>query len=203
MLVREVMTQWPITVHPETSTREALRRLDEHTISAMPVVRPDGCIVGVVSEADLVRDAVATDPRGHLDISRDLSRDTASPSRPGTVAEVMNHHPVTVGPHVDVAEAVELMTSTSVKSVPVVDDGLHVLGMLSRRDVVHVLARADERLEREIDELYRAVGMDWTVDVQDGLVTVDGPVGDKARALAETLAATVPGVSGVRVTQPS
>jgi hypothetical protein len=39
--------------------------------------------------------------------------------------------------------------------------------------------------------------------VQDGLVTVDGPVGDKARALAETLAATVPGVSGVRVTQPS
>jgi CBS domain-containing protein len=199
MLVREVMTQWPITVHPETSTREALRRLDEHTITAMPVVRPDGRIVGVVSEADLVRDAVAGDPRGHLDISRE----PAQPSRPGTVGEVMNHHPVTVGPQLDVADAVELMTSTSVKSVPVVDDGLHVLGMLSRRDVVHVLARTDERLEREIDDLYRAVGMDWTVAVQDGLVTVDGPVGDKARALAETLAATVPGVSGVRVTQPS
>ncbi|QWZ08861.1 CBS domain-containing protein [Nocardioides panacis] len=198
MLVREVMTQWPITVHPETSTREALRRLDEHTITAMPVVRPDGRIVGVVSEADLVRDAVAGDPRGHLDISRE----PAQPSRPGTVGEVMNHHPVTVGPQLDVAEAVELMTSTSVKSVPVVDDGLHVLGMLSRRDVVHVLARADERLEREIDDLYRAVGMDWTVAVQDGVVTVDGPVGDRARALAETLAATVPGVSGVRVTQP-
>ncbi len=199
MLVREVMTQWPITVHPQTSTREALRRLDEHAITAMPVVRPDGRIVGVVSEADLVRDAVAGDPRGHLDISHEPPQ----PSRPGTVEEVMNHHPVTVGPQVDVAEAVDLMTSTSVKSVPVVDDGQHVLGMLSRRDVVHVLARADERLEREIDELYRAVGMDWTVEVQDGLVTVDGPVGDRARALAETLAATVPGVSGVRVTQPS
>jgi len=199
MLVREVMTQWPISVHPETSTREALRLLDEHTITAMPVVQPDGRIVGVVSEADLVRDAVPGDPRTHLDISRDDPRT----SRPGTVAEVMNHHPVTVGPQADVAEAVELMTSTAVKSVPVVDDTLHVLGMLSRRDVVHVLARADERLAREIDDLYRAVGMDWSVDVQDGLVTVDGPVGDKARALAETLAVTVPGVSGVRVTQPS
>ena len=199
MLVREVMTQWPITVHPETSMREALRRLDEHTITAMPVVQRDGRVVGVVSEADLVRDAVAADPRSHLDISREPPQ----ASRPATVGDVMNHHPVTVGPHVDVAEAVELMTSTSVKSVPVVDDGLHVLGMLSRRDVVHVLARADERLAREIDDLYRAVGMDWDVDVQDGLVTVDGPVGDRARALAETLAATVPGVSGVRVTQPT
>lgn len=199
MLVREVMTRWPITVHPETSTREALRRLDEHTITSMPVVRPDGRIVGVVSEADLVRDAVAADPRSHLDISHESRR----PAHPGTVAEVMNHHPVTVAPHADVADAVDLMTSTSVKSVPVVDDGLHVLGMLSRRDVVHVLARADERLEREVDELYRAVGMDWTVEVQDGLVTVDGPVGDRARALAESLAVTVPGVSGVRVAQPS
>jgi CBS domain-containing protein len=199
MLVREVMTQWPITVHPETPTREALRRLDEHTITSMPVVGPDGRIVGVVSEADLVRDAVADDPRSHLDISHGSSGAVVHT----TVAEVMNHHPMTVAPHADVAEAVDLMTSTAVKSVPVVDDGLHVLGMLSRRDVVHMLARADERLEREVDELCRAIGMDWTVEVQDGLVTVDGPVGDRARALAESLAVTVPGVSGVRVTGPS
>lgn len=198
MLVREVMTQWPVTVHPETSTKEALRRLDEHAITAMPVVQADGRVVGVVSEADLVRDAVAADPRAHI-LAADHDR---RPPRPQRVSEVMNHHPVTVHAEIDVAEAVDLMTSTSVKSVPVVDEDDHVLGMLSRRDVVHVLARADERLEQELDALFRAIGVVWMVDVKDGVVTVDGPVGDKARALAETLAVTVPGVSEVHVVEP-
>jgi CBS-domain-containing membrane protein len=38
---------------------------------------------------------------------------------------------------------VDLLTSTAIKSVPVVDRKGVVLGVLSRSDVVHVLARTD------------------------------------------------------------
>jgi CBS domain-containing protein len=195
MLVREVMTTGPVTARPETTAKGALRMLDEHSITSMPVVRTDGRIVGVVSEADLVRDAVPRDGRTHL-----LPTDGDAPLQaPARVGEVMNRHPLTVEANLDLADAVDLMTSTSVKSVPVVDAAERVIGMLSRRDVVHLLARGDDLISQELGALNSSLGVDWLVDVRDGVVTVDGPVGDKERALATTAAATVPGVLSVTV----
>ena len=195
MLVREAMSTGTITVRPETATKAALRLLDEHSITSMPVVRAGGRIVGVVSEADLVRGALPHDGRTHL---RPTGGD--EPPHPSTVvADVMNHHPLTVEGNLDLADAVDLMTSTSVKSVPVVDGADRVVGMLSRRDVVHLLARRDELISQDLESLHASLGVDWLVDVQEGHVTVDGPVGDKERALAKTAAATVAGVTGVTV----
>jgi hypothetical protein len=124
------------------------------------------------------------------------------PARPHTVSEVMNRHPVAVRGDADLSEAVELMTSTAIKSLPVVDGRGCVVGMLSRRDVVHLLARDDERIERQVDELYRAAGVDWLVRVEDGTVTVEGPDDRSSRAIATSLAATVAGVTDVRIAPP-
>jgi CBS domain-containing protein len=196
MLVREVMNTGPVTVRPETAVKEALRLLDAHAITSMPVVQQDGRIVGVVSEADLVRDSLPQDGRTHL---LPVAGDPSLRVRASTTAEVMNRHPVTVAGDLDLAEAVDLMTSTSVKSVPVVDDADRVVGMLSRRDVVHLLARSDDVVSRELGALLDSLDVDWVVEVHDGVVTVDGPVGDPQRALATTVAATVPGVMSVTV----
>ena len=198
MFVREVMTRWPVTVHRTTTVKEALRLLDEHGITSMPVVGPGGRIVGVVSEADLLRDSVPSDGRAHL-----MPVHQEQPEPPRYVESVMTRHSVTVSTDADLAEAVELMTSTAVKSLPVVDSQGRPVGMVSRRDVVHRLARSDETIERELDDLFRGLGMVWTATVDDGLVTIEGPVGNKARSLAETAAATVPGVRSVRLVEPS
>jgi CBS domain-containing protein len=196
MLVREVMTRVPLTVREDTPVKTALRLLDEHSITSLPVVHEDGRIVGVVSEADLVRDAVPHDGRTHL-----LPTEAdASPLPMATcVVDVMTRHPLTVEGNVDLAVAVDLMTSTSVKSVPVVDGADRVVGMLSRRDVVHVLARRDYLISRELGALNASLGFDWIVDLHDGAVTIDGPLGDEERALARTVAATVPGVISVTI----
>ncbi len=195
MLVREVMTTRPVTVTPEASTKDALRLLDHHSITAMPVVDPDGVVIGVVSEADLVRDALPPDPRAHL-----LPTTGERASSGARVEDVMTRHPVTVRGDLDLAEATELIISTAVKSVPVVE-GSRLVGMISRRDVVHALARSDTDVESQLDDLYRTLGVDWTVEVHDGAVTVEGPVGAKARSLAETAAGTVPGVVSVTVVE--
>ncbi len=193
MLVREVMSSPPITVSARTSVRAAVRLLDENGITAMPVVDRDGSIVGVVSEADLVREAVPADGRAHM-IPVRVSE--LPPAR--TVDEVMSQTPLTVSSGSDLADAVDLMTSTVVKSLPVLDHG-RVVGVVSRRDVVHVLARRDEAIRAEVEDLVRSEAADWLVDVDDGVVQVSGPSDEHERRLAEVLAGSVSGVIAVRV----
>jgi len=193
MLVREVMSAPAITVAPKTTVRAALRLLDEHGITAMPVVAPDGAVLGVVSEADLVRDTVYPDARTQM---MPIRITEWAPAR--TVADVMSTYALTVSSDADLADAVDLMTSTVVKSLPVVDKG-KVVGVVSRKDVVHVLARRDDSIRAELDDLVRSDGADWEVEVNDGVVRVTGPVDEHERRVAEVLAGSVAGVVAVRI----
>jgi len=194
MLVRDVMTPHPVTVRIDTPLKEALRLLDEHSITMLPVVSGAGVIVGVLSEADVVRDALPPDVRRHLIPTGELDAERAH-----EVADLMNFKPITVTADTDLAEAAVLMTDTAVKSLPVVDDDDRVVGVVSRRDIVHVLARPDEVIEADVDDLLRRLGTDWLVDVDDGEVTVTGPTDDRQRSMAESAVLSVPGVRGVQV----
>jgi CBS domain-containing protein len=191
MLVGEVMTSPAITVRESATVKDAIELLEKHSIAAMPVLDGAGSIVGVVSEADVIREMVIPDQRAH----EVPVRLTPPPFR-ARVADVMSHHPVTVSSDTELAKAADLITSTAVKSLPVVDRG-QVVGVLSRRDIIRVLSREDARIEAEVDELFRQAGQDWLVDVSDGIAAIDGPADEKQRELARVLACSVPGVIGV------
>jgi CBS-domain-containing membrane protein len=51
--VRDVMTAAVVTVTDSATFKEIARLMDEHAVSALPVVDRDGRQVGVVSQADL------------------------------------------------------------------------------------------------------------------------------------------------------
>lgn len=194
MFVHDVMTARPTAATPGMSVKEALVLLDRHRITSLPVVDGAGHVLGVVSEADLIRERIDPDARAHI-----LGGQTFD-DRPATVEDVMTRHPMTVHRQTDLAEAVDLMTSTSVKSLPVVDDHDRLVGIISRSDVVRVLARSDDALEAEVDELLRSLGHDeWLVEVTDGVVLVSGPATERDRTLAHTAAGSVSGVVHVRV----
>jgi CBS domain-containing protein len=195
MLVREVMTRQAVTVTRHTSVKEALALLERHRITAAPVLDRAGRIEGVVSEADLIRDLLEPDPRTHERPSVDEWH-----ARPQAVGDVMTTHPVTVSPNNDMAAAVDLMTTLGIKSVPVVDHDHHVVGMLSRSDVVRVLARSDDEIESRVDAVLSDVGLDdWLVTVNDGDVRLSGPAGSPYRMTARAVAGSVPGVLSVQV----
>jgi CBS domain-containing protein len=62
-LVREIMQTNVVTVPPETSVRDLLRRMVASQISGVPVVSDEGVILGVVSTTDVIRlGAEAADP---------------------------------------------------------------------------------------------------------------------------------------------
>jgi CBS domain-containing protein len=195
MLVKDVMTSSTVTVRIDTPIKEALALLDEHAITALPVIGAGDHVVGVVSEADLIRDRIQPDYGQHVAFAPAERREPP----PHAVGEVMNRHPVTVSTATDLAEAIELMTTTTVKSLPVVDEGQRLVGVVSRRDVVHVLAQSDAILEAEADDLLRRLGLDWLVDVRDGVATVTGPVTDHESAMATSALGSIPGITGVMI----
>jgi len=85
---------------------------------------------------------------------------------------------------------------TQVKSLPVVEHD-HLVGIVSRSDVIAMLARRDPLIEAEVDELLRAAEVDFLVEVVDGVVRLDGPSDEHIREIARVLASTVAGVVGV------
>ena len=158
MIVKDVMTSPAITVDAGTTVKNALRLLDRYRVTSLPVTDAQGQVVGIVSEADLLRDLVRKDTRAHM-------LPPAQPSdQPRTVGQVMTTLSLAVCADTDLSDAVDLMTSTAVKSLPVLEQG-RVVGVVSRSDVVRVLARADEQIEAEVDEFLRSAGVECEVEV--------------------------------------
>lgn len=191
MLVSEAMTSPVVSVQPGATIKEAVQLLAENGITAMPVIDEHGELIGVLSEADVLLDGFMPDQRAH-------EKPVHVRSGPATlrVSEVMSRHVITVPVHADLAEAADLMLSTVAKSLPVVSEN-RVVGMLSRRDLIGVLARRDQEIEAAVDDLVRSAGYDWTAEVVDGVVVVEGPETEKDVDLAKVLVGTVPGVVGV------
>ncbi|MFC7493572.1 MULTISPECIES: HPP family protein [unclassified Nocardioides] len=189
------MAREPITVTARTSIKDALRRLSEHSITAMPVVDAKRRLRGIVSEADLIQDVIVRDPRA---LERPIVIEPLYP--PVTVDDVYTRATVTVAPDDDIATAVELMTATGAKSLPVLGPGRHLVGVVSRSDIVRALARTDETIASDVALLLNSVGHDdWLVEVDDGVVSITGPADSGEASLARVLARTAAGVVDVRV----
>jgi CBS domain-containing protein len=193
MLVREIMTNHPVTITPGSTARDAVALLAANRVTALPVLDEHGALVGVLSEGDLVRHVIREDPRAH-------ERPVVEEDGPAVlVADVMSDRPVVVRPASDVASAVRVMVTRGFKSLPVLDDTGHLVGVLSRSDVVRAVACSDDELARQVDAHLATVGLgSWVAEVTEGAVTLTGPAGSPDRALAHLAAVTVPGVLQIR-----
>ncbi len=194
MLAREVMTSPVLTIRPDAVIKDAIRMLDRHDITAMPVVDENEHLVGLVSEADLLRGEVMEDPRAHV---RPVDGWPESPAT--TVADIMTTNVVTTTEAADASDIARLMLDTGVKSIPVVH-GHTVVGIVSRRDLIRALATTDEKIQTEIQKLLGEAHLDgWTVSVSDGDVELAGSGSDQDKRIAEVLARTVAGVGTVQM----
>jgi CBS domain-containing protein len=195
MLVREVMSSPVISVRPTDPVRRAIRVLYEHDITAAPVVDDAGRLAGVVSELDLLRGEFEPDPRATV-----TPAPAASDPPPRVVSEVMTPEVVTVTENTDVTTAIDLMVGKRIKSLPVLR-GQAIVGMVSRRDLMAMLARPDDELRADVEAALREqypFGPHWDVVVRDGVAELSGPPHEHADHIADLLARTVPGIVRVK-----
>ena len=193
MLVREIMTSPAYSVQEDTTLEAALKLMATSRVTSLPVIDGDGRVVGVLSEADLLKADLEPDPRAHVRLARQPIDPLLS-----TVTQVMTAHPHTVREDSDVAELAHTFATTSWKSVPVVRGGDVLLGVVSRSDVIRALARSDQDIAAEITRTLAETGLvAWHVEVHAGVVQVRGNGSDRERAAATSVAQSVKGVRHV------
>lgn len=198
MLARELMSRTVVSVRPSTALEVVVRLLAEHHVSALPVVDPDGHVVGIVSEADILRLRLAPDPRAHL---RRPEGDGEHEPWPHTAYGVMTPDPVVVPEGADVAEVAALLADTGWKSVPVVDEGRVLVGVVSRSDLLRTLATSDAQIWLGVVRALAEAGVPAaTVDVTHGVVRVRGTFTTEQERVATAAASVVAGVRDVLVT---
>jgi len=193
MRAKDLMSHPVVTVGPEDSVRDAAALLARHGFTALPVVNVDGDVVGIVTEADVMRERIQPDPRsGHI----------SATAPPQTVGEVMTTDVVVMAAGSDVAGVVRSMLDGALRAVPIVDGG-RLVGILTRRDLMRCIGRDDALVASDVRhrlEIYGGPGR-WTVTARAGRVTITDEYDDPTdRHVAHVLAAAVPGVSSVQVT---
>ena len=134
LAVRDVMSDQPRTVAPETTLTDAARTLARTGLGALPVVDEDRRVIGMVTEREIIRHLLKVQAFTGPDAR------AASPSAvtTKTVRDAMTRQVLCVAPEQPIAEVASLMSNKDVDRVPVVRDG-RLVGFLTRGDIVRKL----------------------------------------------------------------
>ena len=129
--VGELMTDDPVVVNVDTPLADAAAMMDFYRISGLPVVDWEGCLVGVLSQTDLLH-ARTTEPLWS--------------AWPGlAVRHLMTRPAVTVTPDVTVEEAARIMDERRIHRLVVTTaDGETPIGVLSVSDLVRAMSEWSE-----------------------------------------------------------
>jgi CBS domain-containing protein len=117
--VRELMSTHVVPISTDATLMEAAHEMRVTGVGGLPVEDPEGNIVGIVTERDIIVRALA---EGH-------------DARAGRVREVATIEPVTCAPEDPVAAALTLMRKHEVQHLPVVEDD-RLVGVISLADIV-------------------------------------------------------------------
>jgi CBS domain-containing protein len=198
--VRDVMSHQVTTVRRDTSFKAVAELLADRDISAAPVVDDTGRVLGVVSEADLLRkESGQPDPEGHTP-SVWMSPSNRKRARAEDAEGLMSRTVFTARPDWSVVEAARMMDRHHVKRLPVVDETDHLVGIVSRSDLLRVFLRTDRAIRGEIvsEVLHRVMMIDPAaiqVEVEDGVVRMRGQLERRSMIpIVERLCRSVDGV---------
>ena len=146
MKARDIMTENPSCITPESTSRQAARLMEENDCGSLPVVESDQTkrLVGVVTDRDLALRV----------LGRGLSPDTP-------VREVMSGGDVACVRQDDSLDEVEkLMGNRQVRRIPVVDQDNRVIGLIAQADLARERKKVgDKDFGKVIEKISEPAGV--------------------------------------------
>ncbi|GAA0583450.1 CBS domain-containing protein [Paractinoplanes ferrugineus] len=190
--VDDVMTVAVVSVEQAASYRSVVDTLVERRFSAVPVVDDFQRVIGVVSEADLLRKieyAEGGEPRLFEGRRRRGERGKAHGR---TAADLMSAPVVTVLTGTSIPAAARKMDAERVKRLPVVDDLGRLVGIVTRGDLLKIHLRPDDDIRADVTGV---LPDGVAAEVTDGVTVLTGQVRLWSSATeAARLAYRIPGV---------
>ncbi len=146
--VKDFMKKDVVSVKKGENIKNVFKVMDKHGILGLPVVSEDKGVIGVVTETDLLAhfttletplaisilgSLIYVDPQKWSDNLKDQCAEL--------VEDVMSPKVYTIIEDQTLQEAIELMAKKEVSRLPVVNKKGELVGIISRKDIVHQLAK--------------------------------------------------------------
>jgi CBS-domain-containing membrane protein len=212
MQAQDVMTTVVATIPADATVQQAAKLMLERRISALPVMDSKDCVIGVVSEGDLVRRSELGTEAARSWWLRAFAEDAARDyvkTHGARVRDVMTSPAVTVRRTTPLHDLARLLEKHRIKRVPVLEAG-RLVGVVSRADLVRRLATApaapartapsDRGLRKQVLKQVAQSGVEATyvnVIVERGTVHLWGGVRAAAEQKALCVAARAAGARRV------
>jgi CBS domain-containing protein len=211
-----LMTMAVVTVPDSMPVASLAGLLADRGISSVPVTDAEGKLLGIVTEADLLRRLAGIEDIPSAWLRRLIDRPDAQAKHyartHGLLArDVMTTPVISVEPEATAEHCAALMERHGIKRLPVLHDGV-LVGVISRADLLRAVSApsaqgnttddlSDARTAAAVRKAMR--DQPWSgslytfVSVTDGVATLDGFVREDIRRGLTVLVSGVPGVRRV------
>ena len=141
--VEQVMSRGLVTATPNESLASALRRMDEHGVGRLPVVKREDPkkLIGILTRRDLIKGHEMAKHEGLVEFRRDVLDKVK-------VEEIMRRDVIAVDSDMKIAELMGLMTKYTYQGYPVIEEG-KLVGIITFDEIIKNLKRP-ETLVRDV-----------------------------------------------------
>jgi acetoin utilization protein AcuB len=124
------MTRSVVSTGPDRTVFEAQELMAQNHIRHLPVVDPEGLLIGIVTDRD-IRSAL---PNRYL--QEDISTEQKSKLSKLRVSDIMIRKVISISPNHTIQDALMMIQNAKVGALPVVDEDGRLKGILSVRDLL-------------------------------------------------------------------
>jgi acetoin utilization protein AcuB len=138
--VTQIMQRSVITIHPTALAADAAQLMAEFKIRRLPVVDEDDCLVGIVTDADVLEAETADQVLNNYEPGAETEW--------LSVGDIMSRTVFTIDPEATVGELARRLMEHKVGGLPVVEaDATHcnrqrLVGIVTETDIFRLIAQA-------------------------------------------------------------
>jgi len=176
--ITEIMESDVVTVSDSASMEDAIRAMIENSVGGVPVIGPEGVVVGMITERDVVH-IMGESTSGKL------------------VKDIMSKHVITAPPDMSIENAAKTMISSGFRRLPVVSNGL-VCGIITSTDIMRYLGNGDAFKKLVTGNINEAFSLPIGSIMKGNIVTI-GPekeLSEVSRIMHQNHIGSLPVISG-------
>ncbi len=141
---KDIMITNVVTVQSDITIGELSNILLKNKVSGVPVVDKEDKLIGIVTEADIIKDNVKMQFPFYFDplmvsvymVDFEKYNENVKDYLNTKVEEIMNQRVKTANPQTPVNEIADIMVNSKVNRVPIVDENKKVVGIVTRADII-------------------------------------------------------------------
>ncbi|MCE5328813.1 CBS domain-containing protein [bacterium] len=140
----DIMITNVVTVQSDITIGELSNILLKNKVSGVPVVDKEDKLIGIVTEADIIKDNIKIKFPFYFDplmvsvymVDFEKYNENVKDYLNTKVEEIMNQRVKTANPQTPVNEIADIMVNSKVNRVPIIDENKKVVGIVTRADIV-------------------------------------------------------------------